>query len=46
LFKHDGSDDGFGHGFTRILRDATILVTIDLPLNVSLRTIRPPDRSL
>lgn len=36
LFSHDGSDDGFGHGVTRILRDATILVTINLPFNVSL----------
>jgi len=36
LFIHDGSDDGFGHGVERMLRDATILVTIDLPPNVSL----------
>jgi cytochrome c peroxidase len=36
LFVHDGSDDGFGHGVQRMLKDATILVTIDLPQNVSL----------
>ncbi|HEY6987987.1 MAG TPA: hypothetical protein VH369_06365 [Bryobacteraceae bacterium] len=36
LFIHDGSDDGFGHGVTRMLKEATILVTIDLPANVSL----------
>lgn len=36
LFLHDGSDDGFGNGVTRMLRDATILVKIDLPDNVTL----------
>ncbi len=36
LFLHDGSDDGFGNGVERMLRDATILVNIDLPPNVSL----------
>ena len=36
LFLFDGSDDGLGHGVTRILRDATILITIPLPANVSL----------
>ena len=36
LFLHDGSDDGNGHGVTRILSDATVLVTIPLPANVSL----------
>lgn len=36
LFLHDGSDDGFGHGVSRMLRDATVLVKIALPDNVSL----------
>lgn len=36
LFLHDGSDDGQGHGVTRMLYDATILVEIPLPPNVSL----------
>jgi cytochrome c peroxidase len=36
LFLHDGSDDGHGHGVTRILKDATILVTIPLAPNVTL----------
>ena len=36
LFLHDGSDDGNGHGVKRILRDATVLVTITLAPNVSL----------
>ena len=36
LFVHDGSDDGQGHGVSRMLRDATILVEIALPPNVSL----------
>ena len=36
LFLHDGSDDGNGNGVTRILNDATILVTIPLAPNVSL----------
>jgi cytochrome c peroxidase len=36
LFLHDGSDDGHGNGATRILEDATILVTIPLAPNVSL----------
>ena len=27
LFLHDGSDDGQGHGVTRMLTDATVLVT-------------------
>jgi hypothetical protein len=34
LFIHDGSDDGLGHGVTRMLADATIRVTIPLPPNV------------
>lgn len=36
LFLADGSDDGQGHGATRMLRDATVLVRIPLPDNVSL----------
>src|SRR5215475_8945377 len=36
LFLHDGSDDGLGHGVNRILKDATILIEIPLPPNVSL----------
>ena len=36
LFLHDGSDDGQGHGVSRMLSDATVLVEIPLPPNVSL----------
>ena len=36
LFLHDGSDDGLGHGVSRILKDGTILIEIPLPPNVSL----------
>lgn len=36
LFAHDGSDDGVGNGVSRMLSDATILVEIPLPENVSL----------
>src|SRR6476646_10168514 len=36
LFLHDGSDDGQGHGVTRILADATILINIPLAPNVRL----------
>lgn len=36
LFLHDGSDDGNGHGVSRMLSDATILVEIPLPDNVRL----------
>jgi cytochrome c peroxidase len=36
LFLHDGSDDGKGKGVTRMLTDATFLVEIPLPANVSL----------
>src|SRR3974390_1838825 len=36
LFLFDGSDDGQGHGVTRMLKDATILIEIPLPPNVSL----------
>jgi cytochrome c peroxidase len=35
LFLFDGSDDGQGHGVNRMLTDATILVQIPLPANVS-----------
>ena len=36
LFVHDGTDDGNGNGVTRILKDATILMTISLATNVKL----------
>jgi cytochrome c peroxidase len=36
LFLHDGSDDGKGKGVTRMLTEATFLVEIPLPPNVSL----------
>ncbi len=36
LFKHDGSDDFEGNGVTRMLADATVLVKIPLPANVTL----------
>ena len=36
LFLHDGSDDRHGNGVYRMLKDATILVEIPLPENVSL----------
>ena len=36
LFVHDGSDDFNGHGVSRMLADATVLVTIPLPPNVTL----------
>ena len=36
LFVHDGTDDGNGHGVTRMLRDATILLTIQMKSNVKL----------
>lgn len=36
LFLADGSDDGLGHGATRMQKDATVLVRIALPDNVSL----------
>ena len=35
LFLFDGSDDGQGHGVNRMLSDATVLVEIPLPANVS-----------
>lgn len=36
LFRHDGSDDGQGRGVQRMLTEATILVDIPLPPNVTL----------
>jgi cytochrome c peroxidase len=36
LFLHDGSDDGRGGGVSRMLNDATILVELPLPPNVTL----------
>ncbi len=36
LFLHDGSDDRLGHGATRMLNEATILMELPLPPNVSL----------
>ncbi|MFO0758466.1 MAG: cytochrome c peroxidase [Byssovorax sp.] len=36
LFLHDGSDDFEGHGVSRILADATVLIRIPLPPNVTL----------
>lgn len=36
LFLGDGSDDGLGHGATRMQKDATVRVRIALPENVSL----------
>jgi len=36
LFLADGSDDGMGHGATRMLDSATVLARISLPANVSL----------
>jgi cytochrome c peroxidase len=36
LFRAIDSDDGVGSSYTRLLADATILVTIDLPANWSL----------
>ena len=36
LFAHDGSDDGLGNGVSRMLTDATVLITITLAPNVSL----------
>lgn len=35
LFLGDGSDDGLGHGVTRMLMDATVLVTIWMRLDKS-----------
>src|SRR5580765_6905645 len=35
LFLFDGSDDGQGHGVDRMLTDATVLIEIPLPANVS-----------
>lgn len=45
LFLGDGSDDGLRHGVTRMLKDATVLVTIPLPPNVRLADV-PGARSV
>jgi cytochrome c peroxidase len=45
LFIGDGSDDGQGNGATRMLSDATVLVRIELPPNVSLAN-DPKTRSI
>src|SRR4030095_1786358 len=36
LFLHDGSDDGLGHGTSRMRTDATVLMTIHMSANVQL----------
>ena len=36
LFVHDGSDDGQGKGTSRMRRDATVLMTIEMAKNVQL----------
>jgi len=36
LFLHDGSDDGLGHGTSRMRTDATVLMTIHMADNVQL----------
>lgn len=36
LFVHDGSDDGRGNGARRMLTEATVLVEVPLPANVTL----------
>jgi cytochrome c peroxidase len=36
LFRADGSDDGAGNGVTRMVLDATVLMRIPLPSNVTL----------
>ncbi len=45
LFVHDGSDDGQGHGVTRMLSDATILMQLPLPSNVRIAG-HPEQRSV
>lgn len=45
LFLHDGSDDGLGLHFERILNEATILITRPLPPHVVLKD-RPLIRSI
>jgi hypothetical protein len=37
LFVADGSDDGVGHGVSRMLADATVLMKLPLPPNVKLK---------
>jgi cytochrome c peroxidase len=36
LFLHDGSDDGQGHGTSRMRKDATVLMTVRMADNVEL----------
>src|SRR5262245_12317983 len=36
LFLHDGSDDGLGHGTSRMRKNATVLMTIHMAPNVQL----------
>ena len=36
LFLHDGSDDGLGHGTTRMRTNATVLMTVKMADNVEL----------
>ena len=36
LFLHDGSDDGLGHGTSRMRTDATVLMTIHMAPNIQL----------
>lgn len=36
LVLFDGTDDGLGHGVTRMLKDATILITLPFSPNVTL----------
>ena len=45
LFLLGGSDDGHGHGVTRMLKDATVLVTVPLAPNVRL-AVDPGARSV
>jgi cytochrome c peroxidase len=45
LFRGDGSDDGNGNGVERMLADATVLVRVPLPDNVSLAD-EPTTRSV
>ena len=37
LFVADGSDDGLGHGVSRMVADATVLMKLPLPQNVKLK---------
>jgi hypothetical protein len=37
LFAADGSDDGEGHGATRMLKDPAVLIKLPLPPNVEIK---------